>query len=194
MRRTASLIIATVIMAACIIAVIADRFDSQQAQYETLQRQLISQSERINSLINKVEANQAIISELSEQVKKNRSELDSKVSRGDVDVRRMRVTAYDLSYKSCRKYPDHPEYGITASGEPVREWYTVAAGPELSFGTKVYIPFFRDQPNKGVFVVMDRGSAVKNGCIDVYMKDHADCMEFGVKYLDAYVLKEVERK
>jgi 3D (Asp-Asp-Asp) domain-containing protein/uncharacterized coiled-coil protein SlyX len=114
---------------------------------------------------------------------------DTKVSRGNTDVRRMRVTAYDLSYESCGKLPDHPKYGITASGERVKEWYTVASGPELLFGTKVYIPFFRDYPNKGIFVVKDRGSMVKENCIDVYIADNKACWDFGLRYLDVYVLE-----
>ena len=65
--------------------------------------------------------------------------------------------------------------------------------PELEFGTKVYIPHFKDKPNKGIFTVHDRGSAIKDGCIDIYMPDHDDCMKFGVRYLEVYVLPEVEK-
>jgi len=101
---------------------------------------------------------------------------------------KMKVTAYDLSFQSCRKYPDHPEYGITASGTRVKEWHTIAAGPELAFGTRVFIPYFQDKPNKGIFTVEDRGSAIKNGCIDIYMPDYEDCMEFGVRELEVYIL------
>lgn len=100
----------------------------------------------------------------------------------------MRVTAYDLSYESCKKYPDHPEYGITASGNKVVPWFTVAAGPELAFGTKLFIPYFKDKPNGGIFVVQDRGSAIKENCLDIYMESHEECMAFGVKYLDVYIL------
>lgn len=100
----------------------------------------------------------------------------------------MRVTAYDLSYASCRKYPDNPEYGITASGIRVKEWHTIAAGPELPFGTKVYIPYFKDKPNKGIFTVQDRGSAIKENCLDVYMSNNKDCKDFGLRYLEVYIL------
>lgn len=109
-------------------------------------------------------------------------------SRGEGRGEIYRVTAYNLSYQSCQKHPDHPEYGITASGKRVQEWHTIAAGPELKFGTKVYIPYFKDKPNGGVFVVEDRGGAIKNGCLDVYMEDYNECMEFGVRLLEAYIL------
>jgi 3D (Asp-Asp-Asp) domain-containing protein len=101
----------------------------------------------------------------------------------------MEVTAYDLSYESCGKLPNHPEYGITASGEPVKEWYTVAAGKELKFGTRVYIPYFADKPNGGVFVVQDRGGGVGNGQLDVYIEDNASCMEFGRRKLEVWVIE-----
>lgn len=127
---------------------------------------------------------------LSSKIESNRKELDSKVSRGSADVRKMRVTAYDLSVESCGKLPSHPEYGITASGKPVKEWDTVAAGPELPFGTKVYIPYFRDYPNKGLFIVQDRGGAIKRNCIDVYMVGGNACREFGVKQLDVWILEK----
>ena len=91
------------------------------------------------------------------------------------------------------KMPDHPLYGITASGEHVREWYTVAAGPDVPFGTVIYIPYFKDKPNKGIFVVKDRGSAIDNNDIDVYMTTPEACFEHGEKYLDVYILgKEKE--
>lgn len=101
---------------------------------------------------------------------------------------KMKVTAYDLSFQSCRKNPDHPEYGITASGTRVKEWHTIAAGPSIPFGTQIFIPYFEDKPNKGTFIVEDRGSAVKDGCIDIYMPDYDDCMDFGVRELDVFIL------
>ncbi|MCX7773376.1 MAG: 3D domain-containing protein [Clostridia bacterium] len=110
--------------------------------------------------------------------------------RGERKIRSvtMRVKAYDLSYASCKKLPSHPEYGITASGSRVKEWYTVAAGPGIPFGTRIYIPYFKDKPNGGVFVVQDRGNAVKDNCLDVFMQSHKACMQFGVRNLEIYIL------
>lgn len=101
----------------------------------------------------------------------------------------MRVTAYDLSYASCKKYPEHPQYGITASGVRVKEWHTIAAGPELPFNTKIFIPYFEDKPNKGIFTVEDRGSAITKNCLDIYMESGAACGEFGAKQLEIYILE-----
>lgn len=98
----------------------------------------------------------------------------------------MRVTAY-TEYE-CDKEIDHPLFGITASGNRVQEWFTVAAGKELPFGTRIYIPYFKDEINNGIFVVEDRGGAIKENCIDVYMPDQKAANEFGCKWLDVYIL------
>lgn len=161
-------------------------FDQQISTHLTgedikpLKQEIQELQERIEYLETRVRLN-------SENIEKN------VISRGGERSQIMRVTAYDLSYESCKKYSDHPEYGETASGYMVQEWHTVAAGPELEFGTRLYIPYFKDKPNKGIFTVEDRGSAIKNGCIDIYMPDHDDCMKFGVRYLEVYVLPEVEK-
>lgn len=105
-----------------------------------------------------------------------------------VENRIMEVSAYDLSVESCGKPPGHPEYGITASGKRVQKWHTIAAGPELTFGTQIYIPYFKDMPNGGIFVVEDRGGAIKNGRLDVYIEDNAECFEFGRRELEVYIL------
>lgn len=103
-----------------------------------------------------------------------------------VTAKRMRVTAY--TEFECDKEPDHPAFRITTSGNEIEEWFTVAAGPELPFGTLIYIPYFEDYENKGVFVVEDRGGAIKENCIDIYIADQKTVDEFGVKSLDIYIL------
>ena len=83
--------------------------------------------------------------------------------------------------------------GITYSGNPVREWYTCAAAPMLPIGTRIYVPYFKACPNKGIFVVEDRGSAVVDDgrygpCIDVYLTDYTAVKEFGGKALEVFIL------
>jgi len=112
---------------------------------------------------------------------------DRGTNRGECRI--MEVTAYDLSVESCGKPPGHPEYGITASGKRVREWHTIAAGKGIPFGTQVYIPYFKDKPNGGIFTVEDRGGAIKDGRLDVYMESNSECMEFGRQELEVYILE-----
>ena len=98
------------------------------------------------------------------------------------------VTMYTLDPAECGKYPGDPGYGITASGNYVQEWYTVAAGPSIPFGTRVYIPYFADYPNGGVFVVQDRGGAIGDYNIDVYVNDKATALNFGRQSLEVQIL------
>lgn len=100
----------------------------------------------------------------------------------------MEVTAYDLSYASCQKYPSDKGYGITSSGNKVNEWDTVAAGSNIPFGTKLYIPFFADKPNAGIFTVSDRGGAITTRRLDIFMESRSDALEFGRRELEVFVL------
>lgn len=98
------------------------------------------------------------------------------------------VTMYTLDPAECGKYPGDPGYGVTASGAYVQEWYTVAAGPSIPFGTRIYIPYFADYPNGGIFVVQDRGGAIGDGNIDVYVYDKATALNFGRQALEVQIL------
>lgn len=96
----------------------------------------------------------------------------------------MNISAYTAGYESCGKLPDDPSYGITASGNRAREWHTVAAGRSIPFGKKIYIPEF-ENINGGWFTVEDRGGAIGDGNIDVYMEKLEDAIGFGRK--DIYI-------
>lgn len=93
----------------------------------------------------------------------------------------MRVTAYT----ACDRGMDGR--GITSSGTQAKPWHTVAAPPEIPFGTRLYIPYFADKPNRGWFVVEDRGGAITGNCLDVFFASRQDAIQFGVKYLDVYL-------
>lgn len=136
------------------------------------------------------------ITKLQEELLEIRSKIDKPildhVSRGGfIRKQKMHITAYDLSVESCGKTPDHPEYGITASGKIVKDWHTVAMGPNIPFGTKIYIPYFKDKPNRGIFVKDDTGvpHIVHDGVVDIFIRDHKTMEKFGVKYLDVYFLE-----
>ncbi len=99
-----------------------------------------------------------------------------------VKYRVFEVTAYTSNFQSTGKTPDHPEYGITASGKRVRENHTIACPPNMKFGTKVYIPYFDN-----TFTCQDRGSAITLGHLDVYMKYRSDALDFGRRNLKIYI-------
>ena len=140
------------------ITTITQKFQHIEQQQKEIDLKISTHltSEDIKPLKQEIQELQERIEYLETRVRLNSENIEKNViSRGGERSQIMRVTAYDLSYESCKKHPDHPEYGETASGYMVKEWHTVAAGPELEFGTKVYIPYFKDKPNKGIFTVHD---------------------------------------
>jgi 3D (Asp-Asp-Asp) domain-containing protein len=100
-------------------------------------------------------------------------------------VTTMNVSAYTAA--TCGKSSSDPNYGKTSSGAIASAWYTIAAGPSLPIGTVVYIPYFASEPNGGWFVVEDRGGAITNSRIDVYMDTLSECTSFGRRNLECYV-------
>ena len=77
--------------------------------------------------------------------------------------------------------------GVTSSGAVAKEWYTVAAGSGYPIGTVIYIPALANKPNGGWFVVEDRGGAISNNRIDIYMGSHSSAIMFGRRNLECYV-------
>lgn len=157
---------------------------SQQEVYRVQANILADQVQELQTRIESIMTDLADVTKLTDRAGDSNRGMDEPII--------ATVTAYDLS--ECGKEPGHPEYGITASGRPVREWYTCAAAPMFPFGTVLYIPYFKDAPNRGVFVVEDRGSGVvDNGrygpCVDIYLKEHDEVEAFGGKALEVYVLK-----
>lgn len=115
----------------------------------------------------------------------NSSKLAAKVQGITPIVKTLNASAYTAS--TCDKLPSHPAYGITASGAKVKEWYTLAAGKSYPMGTVIYIPALSDKPNGGWFVVQDRGGAIKDNKLDIYMGTYNECIQFGRKNLECYI-------
>jgi len=68
--------------------------------------------------------------------------------------------------------PYFPYFRRVKDGGFAKEWYSVAADPELfEKGTMIYIPELKGTPSNGLFVVEDEGSAIKGNAIDVYIRD-----------------------
>lgn len=97
-------------------------------------------------------------------------------------VKNFNTSAYCSCSKCCGK-----STGITASGARATAWYTLAAGSGYKIGTVIYIPAFANKPNGGWFVVQDRGGAISNSKLDVYMGSHSEALQFGRRTLECYV-------
>jgi 3D (Asp-Asp-Asp) domain-containing protein len=73
----------------------------------------------------------------------------------------------------------------TSTGATATEGRTIGVDPGvIKYGTEVYID------GVGKRVAEDTGGAVNNKHIDIFMDSHADCLRFGVKYADVYMIEE----
>lgn len=97
-------------------------------------------------------------------------------------VKKLNTSAYCSCMTCCGK-----TNGITSSGNIAKEWYTIAAGSGYPIGTVIYIPALADKPNGGWFVVEDRGGAISDNKIDIYMGSHAQALMFGRRNLECYI-------
>lgn len=121
----------------------------------------------------------------SNPAKSSSTSLAQKVAGITPTVRTLNASAYTAS--TCGKAPGSKGYGVTASGAMATAWYTVAAGSGYKLGTVIYIPYFSNSPNGGWFVVQDRGGAISNNRIDVYMNTYNECIQFGRRNLECYI-------
>lgn len=96
----------------------------------------------------------------------------------------MEITAYTAGFESTGKHPGDPGYGLTYSGARAKQWHTVAAGPDIPLGTKLFIPVLADKPNGGIFTVEDRGGAITNAHLDLYVDSLGEARSWGRQHLE----------
>jgi 3D (Asp-Asp-Asp) domain-containing protein len=94
------------------------------------------------------------------------------------------VTAYTAGYESTGKRPGDVGYGITASGEHVQANYTLACPPSLPFGQRLEIEGIGER------VCTDRGSAIKEGRLDIYIPELKDALAFGRQTVEVRIIEE----
>ena len=94
----------------------------------------------------------------------------------------MTITAYTIN--ECDKSPKSKLYGVTASGKRVQANYTIAMGRSYRFGTKVKIQGFGDT----VFVNEDRGGAITDGIIDLYVSSYKEAVNYGRQKRKVWIL------
>ena len=144
-----------------------------------------------------------------EILRENRDKVVVKtISRGaveSVERRVMTVSAYTAGHESTGKIPSDSDYGqvaISTPSKPVyaKEWHTIAAPLNVPIGTKVCIPYFKDKPNRGVFVVEDRGGGISGNRLDVYFGDPVKdetavtrALKFGIQKLEVFIRKEPQK-
>ena len=94
------------------------------------------------------------------------------------EVRTMVLTAYTKSDKGMNSR------GVTASGVLVQEGVTIAAPPDVPFGSKIYIPALNR-----TFTVTDRGGAIREDRLDLFMKSREKAIAFGKQRLEVVITR-----
>ena len=141
-----------------------------------VERTVISE-EIIKEAVDKIiQISSKIVTRSSSSVATSSLSLASSVSNITPTVSTKSVSAYTASAGAT-----------TASGATPVAYYTVAAGPSIPIGTVVYIPYFANYSNGGWFVVEDRGGAITDAHIDVYMDTTTECINFGRRNLECYI-------
>ncbi len=95
----------------------------------------------------------------------------------------VKATAYESTFGSRNGKP-----GITASGLPLAVGMIAVDPKVIPLGTKVYIEDPNGVYNFGYALAADTGGAIKGNRIDVCVPTYNDAIQFGVRYLNVYVL------
>lgn len=113
-------------------------------------------------------------------------------SRGNIRASRvltMTATAYDSSYASTGKTPDHPHYGKTAIGTKVRPGVVAVDPRVIPLRTKLYIQSLDGSKDYGFASAEDTGGAIKGNKIDLYFEEPGAAKKFGRRKVKVYVLE-----
>ena len=105
-----------------------------------------------------------------------------------VKALKMTATAYDATFESCGKKPDHPQYGITYSGLRVKHGIVAVDPKVIPLGTYLYVEGY------GEAIAADIGGAIKGNRIDLYYESPADVAKYGRKTVKVYVLDKPRYK
>ena len=102
------------------------------------------------------------------------------------------ITVNGKTYKARKMqvkasaYTSAPNEGgaYAYNGERLREGHIAADLTVLPLNTKIYIP----ELNR-ICTVVDKGSAIKNNKIDIFMNSRQKAMQWGIKNITIYVLE-----
>ena len=102
------------------------------------------------------------------------------------------VTHYCICQRCCGKAPDHPAYGITASGRRATPYVSVAVDPSvIPLGADVLVDYGDGEIH--YYRADDTGSGVGSRHIDLCVGRHAEALQMGHRTATVYwVAQEVE--
>lgn len=95
------------------------------------------------------------------------------------------LTHYCICEECCGKAPDHPDYGITASGRPAEPYVSVAVDPAvIPMGSTVVIDY--GDGDLQVCRADDTGSAINGARVDLCVAGHQEAWDMGKKAVTVY--------
>lgn len=138
--------------------------------------------------------NETIIKESRDRVIRKGSELLFITDQGKPyrcsSIYTMRASAYDLSFESCGKYPDHPAYGITRSGTKARPGVVAVDPKKIKLNSKLYVESLDRTQDYGFASAEDTGGAIKSNRIDLFIGNNREAYRYGMRYVKVYVLED----
>jgi len=102
----------------------------------------------------------------------------------------MKATAYTASLKDTGKSPEHPLFGITATGIKAKKGVIAVDPKVIPLYTKVYVEIIGSTPDYGYAIAADVGGAIKGNKIDLYYDSQEYVDKFGVKKVRVYILAD----
>ena len=93
-------------------------------------------------------------------------------------------SAYCICYKCCGKTPEHPQYGLTATGTRATPGRTIAVDPSvIPLGSEVIV-------NGCTYIAEDTGSHIRGKRIDLCVSSHAEGLQHGLKQVEVFLVKK----
>ena len=101
------------------------------------------------------------------------------------------VTHYCICQRCCGKSPDHPAYGVTASGRRATPYVSVAVDPSvIPLGADVLVDYGDGEIH--YYRADDTGSGVGGRHIDLCVGSHDEALQIGVKAATVYWVAQEE--
>ena len=94
--------------------------------------------------------------------------------------RKIRVLATSYTAATSGKSPDHPQYGVTFLGWPMRKGIVAVDPTVINLETEMYVPGY------GVGVAADTGGKIRGRHIDLGYEE--DDLQWWYKWVDVYLL------
>lgn len=95
------------------------------------------------------------------------------------------ATAYTLDFASTGRHPDHPLFGVTASGMMAQVGVVAVDTNVIPFHTRLYIEGY------GFAVAGDRGGAIRGEKVDLFFDTREETVQFGRRHIRVWILDEI---